>query len=211
MQLPFYRPGLAALIATSLAVALTLALTVGAQAQVASLAGPDETPAPEEVAAAVAYEDRDEAMLAYAQCMRDNGIEVDDPVIGSDGRGRIFGGGPGTDGPAFDFGSEDFLSASEACAPILEAARPEIDPEAEQERLEQQLQLAQCIRDNGYPEYPDPAIGTGGRLERAGFGEMDDIGIDFRSEEFRQILDSCRDELGFEQPGFGPGRGLGGS
>lgn len=199
-----------ALIATPLAATLVLAMTVSAAAQVATLTGPDETQAPGEVEAAILLEDRDEAMLAFAQCMRDHGIDMDDPVVDSSGRGRIFGGGPGTDGPAFDLGSEEFMTASKACAPILEAARPEIDPEAEQERLEQQLQLAQCIRDSGYPEYPDPAIGTDGRLERVGGRGVDDIGIDLRSEAFREVMDVCRDRLGIEQAGFGPGRGPGG-
>ena len=46
------------------------------------------------------------------------------------------------------------------------------------ERLEEQLLLAQCIRDNGFEQYPDPAIGTDGRLERLRGQEFNDLGID---------------------------------
>jgi hypothetical protein len=199
--------------ATPMAVALTLALAVTASAQVASLVGPDETPEPDSATSdTLLYEDREEAMLAYAQCMRDNGIDMDDPGAGAPGGMRMFfGGGPGGEA-GFDRFSEEFQAAQAACGPILEAARPEIDPQAEQERLEEQLALAQCIRDNGYPEYPDPVIGTDGRLQRSGGQDMQALGIDRRSAEFRELLSDCRDQLGMEDlPGGGAGFGRGGN
>ena len=205
------RPALAA---APFAVVLTLAMTVGAAAQVASLASPDESPDPETTEAVVEFEDRGEAMLEFAQCLRDNGIDVDDPQDGAGGMRAIIGSGPGSDGPTVDRRSEEFMAASDACSMYLEAARPEIDPEAEQERLEEQLALAQCIRDNGYPEYPDPAIGADGRLERAGGRDMQTIGIDRRSPDFQEVIGACRDGLGLEQGRFGlggPGAGDGGN
>ncbi len=199
-----------ALAATPIAVALTLAMTVGAAAQVATLTGPDETPDPEATEAVIEFEDPNEAILAYAQCLRDNGIDVDDPQAGTAGARAILGGGPGSDGPTIDRRAEEFVSANEACAPILEASRPEIDPAAEQERLEEQLQLAQCIRDQGYEEYPDPAIGSDGRLERVRGQAFAEIGIDPRSPEFQEVIGECRSEIGLEDgPGFGGG-GFGG-
>jgi hypothetical protein len=207
----FRRPALAA---APVAAALSLALTVGTAAQVASLVGPEETPAPEQAETIIEYADRDEALLAYAQCMRDNGIDMDDPDT-SGGRPGFFRGGAGDgDGGELDFLSEDFQAAQEACGDTLAAARPEVDPEAEQERLEEQLQLAQCIRDSGYPEYPDPAIGTDGRLERTRGQGFADIGIDPRSPEFQEVMGTCRDQLGMDESGFGPGglgRGPGGN
>ena len=199
-----------ALGATPIAVALTLALAVGASAQVASLTSPDDSPDPETPGAMLDFEDQDEAILAYADCLRENGIEVDDPQAGATGARAIFGGGPESDGPTIDRQSEEFLAANEACGVILEASRPEIDPEAEQERLEGQLALAQCIRDNGYEQYPDPAIGSDGRLERVRGQGFDDLGIDRRSPEFQEAIGECRDEIGLEGgPGFGGG-GFGG-
>lgn len=205
------RPALAA---TPLAAALILAMTVGASAQVASLVSPDESPEPETAETVLEFEDQTEAMLAYAECLRDNGIDVDDPQAGVGGLRAVLGGGPESDGPSVDRRSEEFQAANEACSVYLEASRPEIDPEAEQERLEEQLQLAQCIRDSGYPEYPDPAIGTDGRLERTRGRDSVDIGIDPRSPEFREVISACRDELGMEAGGLGPGgigRGTGGN
>jgi hypothetical protein len=196
------RPTLSAVPA---ALALTLSLAVGVSAQVASLASPDETETPEEAVDTILLEDREEALLAYAECMRDNGIDMDDPMLNEAGSGRVLGLGGGQ--RQVDRFGEDFRVAQEACVSYLEAARPDIDPEAEQERLEEQLLLAQCIRDAGYPEYPDPAIGTDGRLQRVRGDAMQDIGIDRRSPEFQAVMGDCRDEIGIE--GFGPG-GAGG-
>ncbi|MEX1295225.1 MAG: hypothetical protein AB1Z67_03540 [Candidatus Limnocylindrales bacterium] len=205
----------AALGATPLAVTLTLALAVGASAQVATLVGPDETPEPEAAEAAPEFEDQNEALLAFAQCMRDNGIEMDDPQVGSGpGLRGVLGGGPNSTEDGLDRRSEEFQIAQEACSVYLEASRPELDPTAEQERLEQQLALAQCIRDQGFEEYPDPAIGSDGRLERVRGQAMAEMGIDRRAPEFQAAIGICRDELGFEDIrgfGGGPGAGDGGS
>lgn len=198
--------------ATPVAVALTLALAVGASAQVATLVGPDETPEPEAAEAVLQFDDQNEALLAFAQCMRDNGIDMDDPQAGAGGPGLrgFFGGGPDADADGVDRLSEEFRAAQEACDLYLEASRPELDPEAEAERLEEQLQLAQCIRDQGFEEYPDPGIGADGSLQRLRGQEMGELGIDRRSPEFQAAITACREELGLEG-GPGLGRGIGGN
>jgi len=194
------------LTAAPLALAMTLAFSIGASAQVASLVSPEESPVPDaETSDVIEFADRDDALLAFAQCMRDNGIDMDDPVAGQ--RGRILGGGPGG-GAGLDRLSDEFQMATEACGSILEAARPDIDPAAEQERLEEELAFAQCFRDSGYPDYPDPAVDTDGRLQRGG-QQFAELGIDRRSEEFQSTRAACADELGIEQTGRGPGGGIG--
>jgi hypothetical protein len=192
-----------------IALALTLVVTTGASAQVASLVGPDETPEPDAAEMVLEFDDLNEALLAFAQCMRDNGVDMDDPQVGERGGRGFFGGGPGGADDGIDRFSEGFQAAQQACQGILAASRPEIDPEAEQERLEEQLALAQCIREHGYEDYPDPAIGIDGSLERVRGLEMSEIGIDRRSAEFQEVIGACRDELGLEQgPGFGPGAAI---
>jgi hypothetical protein len=192
-----------------LALGLTLAMTVGASAQVATLVSPDESPEPDAAEQVLAFEDMNEAMLAYAQCLRDQGIEVDDPQAGAAGMRAVLGGGPDSPGGGIDRRSEEFLAANQSCDHILEASRPEVDPAAVQEQLETQLALAQCIRDQGFTAYPDPAVGTDGRLERVRGQEMTELGIDRRSPEFQEAIATCRDQMGIEGggPGFG---GLGG-
>lgn len=192
--------------ATALATALSLALSTSASAQVATLVGPEDTPAPQMVEAApLGPADREDALLAFAQCMRDNGADMDDPQVGDRGRGGFIRG----EGPrALDELDETWLSAQQACSPILEAARPELDPAAEQERLEQQLALASCLRERGFPDYPDPSVDDGGRLQRGGGGLLE-LDIDPRSEEFQAARLACADALGFEDvgPGLRPGPG----
>jgi hypothetical protein len=196
------------LAAAPIALALTLSVAIGATAQVATLSSPDETPAPDAAAVTeLEFADREEALLAFVQCLRDNGLDVDDPVAGEGGGGRrILGDGPGGSGD-LDPQSEEFQTAQVTCGPILEAARPDFDPVVEQERLESELLLAQCLRDNGYPEYPDPALDNDGRLQRGGQG-FQTLGIDRRSEGFQNARGTCADDLGVEQ--FGPGGGPGG-
>jgi hypothetical protein len=205
------------LLTIPIALALTLALAAAASAQVATLVDPDESPPPENESAGTVpvFDDREEALLAFAQCMRDNGIDMDDPQVGGLGQRGFFGGGPGGNGGDIDPRSEEFRTAQQACDVYLEASRPEIDPEMQQELLEQQLLLAQCIRENGYPEYPDPTVDADGRFQRAGRMPFDELGIDFRSEAFQEVMTTCRDQNGLEGGpgfggGFGPGPGAGG-
>ena len=192
-----------ALAAMPIAVALTLALTVGAAAQVATLASPDETPSrtPETTEAVLEFEDRERghswrspsACVTTASTWMIPGLRHGGGDAPSLGRG----GGQRRIRPSIVARRSSWWPR--ACGAILEASRPEIDPEAEQERLEEQLQLAQCIRDNGYPEYPDPAIGSDGRLER-----VRRPGLRTRSGSIparrssRRSSASCRYEIGLE-------------
>ena len=59
----------------------------------------------------VTQEERQEAMLAFAQCMRDHGIDMPDPQFNEDG-GATLQGGPGG---AIDPDDPDFQAAEEAC------------------------------------------------------------------------------------------------
>ena len=67
-------------------------------------------------------------ILEFAQCMRDNGYDMDDPDFsafapggGGDGQGPGAGGGPFGD---IDFDDPDFQAAQEACADILAGFGP---------------------------------------------------------------------------------------
>ena len=85
----------------------------------------------------------------------------------------------------------------EACGDILEAMRPDLDPAEEAERAEDQLALAQCMRDLGW-DFPDPETGTG-------FGRrMLDSGLDFADPAFGEDITTCQSDLGLEGPP-GPG------
>jgi len=58
-------------------------------------------------------------MLAFAQCMRDHGVDMPDPVFSEDGGMSIFG--PGEEGTAIEIDPNDttFQEAQEACNEIF--------------------------------------------------------------------------------------------
>jgi hypothetical protein len=61
--------------------------------------------------------DSQEALLAYASCMRDNGVDMEDPTFDADG--NMTGGGFGPDS-GIDPRSDEFQTAQEACGDLIE-------------------------------------------------------------------------------------------
>jgi hypothetical protein len=108
--------------------------------------------------------DREEALLDFAECMREHGIDMPDPQISEDGSGGILI--QQEEGSGMDPESEEFQEAQAACESILEDAEGDIqlDPEQEAEMREQLLEFAQCMRDHGI-DMPDPVFGEDGRVE----------------------------------------------
>jgi hypothetical protein len=193
-----------------LGLALVLAACGGSTeaAGVASLASAEPGAATAEPSGAPV--DFQDALLEFTQCLRDQGLDVDDPQFGTGG-GPQFGGGGGAGGGLFggaDPNDPGVRAAQEACAPLLEGVQGQFDPEAQAERQAQQLALAQCMRDEGI-DWPDPQIGTGAG---GGFGGNFRTEVDFQSPEVQAALEVCRTEVGFEGPGGfgGPGGGPGG-
>jgi hypothetical protein len=141
-----------------------------------------------------------DALLDFAECMREHGIDMDDPQIG-DGGMVIIRGGPGRDGgdgPPSEAEQEEMEAADEACGPILEEARgsmPEIDPEQEAELQEQALEFAECMREHGI-DMPDPVFDEdGGMTQRVGDGEG--AALDPTDEDFQEAAEECGRDGGF--------------
>lgn len=97
-----------------------------------------------------------EKALKFAQCMRDNGVPMEDPDVSSGGAGggmsvRI--GGEGID-------ETKLQAAMQACreySPMGDGGRTQVDPQLE----ENMRKFAQCMRDHGVENFPDA---DGGRL-----------------------------------------------
>lgn len=170
------------------------------------VAAGDEAGQPAEEAETETEITQEEALLAFAQCMRENGADMEDPTVDADGNlvfGRFGGQEPGQ---VSDEDREARGAAREACSAELEGAAlgfREVDQTALQDNL---LAFAQCMRDNGYEEMEDPdftAFGAGGEGGGGPFGD-----IDASDPEFNAAQDACSDIIA----GFGPGggRGLGG-
>lgn len=116
--------------------------------------------------------DNDDAALAYAQCMRANGYaEFPDPTPGEGMRFLIT---PGS--------AARFEKAAGACRDLApEGMRDEdISPEA----LDALLKLAQCVRENGVPNFPDPTPKGGFELRGISDGPDD--------PKLRAAMDTCR-------------------
>jgi hypothetical protein len=132
-----------------------------------------------------------EAMLDFAKCMREHGVNMPDPQPGE--RGGIKIAGP-------DFGADKATMnrAEEACRKILERVRPpELSAEQEQEFKDRALEFARCMREQGI-DMPDPTFGQGGRItQRIEGGPGKGLGPD--NPRFRAAMEECEEY----QPKFG--------
>lgn len=146
--------------------------------------------------------DAEEALLDLTQCIRDQGIDIADPTVDSDGNPQLARPGSGENGPP-----EGFREAIQICAQYLEGVtlgRQGQDLDALQDTL---VEYAACMRSNGY-EMDDPDFsnlgqpGEGGGPGQGG-GVLGDI--DREDPEFVDANEQCEDILA----GFGP-RGGGG-
>lgn len=149
--------------------------------------------------------DREEALLEYAQCMRDNGIDMPDPQSGEEGGVAIVIGEEGEEPPSSDEMAEmdeKMAAAEEACGDLLENAQGtiEVDPEQQAEMREQMLNFAQCMRDHGI-DYPDPVFEDNGRVTNK---MTPTPGVD--DEKMQAAQDECADSTGMPARGpAGPG------
>ena len=132
-------------------------------------------------------EDREDALLEFAACMRDNGVDMPDPQFGLDGRanmGTLFG--------ELDQNDAEVRAATEACDAYLPSSLAD-DPVLQAERQEVLLQFAQCMRDNGV-EMDDPVAGGG-----PGRGPM--ATLDQNDPTVAAGLEVCRPLLGTQGGG----------
>jgi len=124
---------------------------------------------------AASAEGPEQAALAYARCMRDNGVP-NFPDPDADGRFRGLGHEQ-QDNPKF-------RAAQEACRDLAPGGEHEKfgDPAF----VEQARTFAQCIRDNGVPDFPDPD--AEGRSRGVGHEQQD-------NPKFRAAQEACRQKL----------------
>ncbi|MGC4876884.1 hypothetical protein ACLQ26_11580 [Micromonospora sp. DT43] len=112
--------------------------------------------------------------LAFARCMRENGVDMPDPEPGAR--------------PNFRFGADvdqqKVQAAMEKCQDKLPngGQGPQLNPE----QAEQMRALAKCMRENGVPDFPDPD--AEGRL-RVGTG---DNAINIGDPALRAAMEKCR-------------------
>ena len=120
--------------------------------------------------------DTQDALLKYAACMRENGIDMADPTFDADGNPTGGGFGPGS---GIDPRSDEFQKAQTACGDLLQGVqfggrgRNGVDREAIQNSLND---FTACLRDEGL-DVDDitfgPRGGNGGTGANANGGATD--------------------------------------
>lgn len=191
---------------------------------VASLADSSTTSAAQ--SAAGDKKTTEEQTLAWVQCMREQGLDIADPQVDSDGNLVLGGPRPGGTGgtttgssgaPRFD--RDAFSKATEKCGnpPQTAGGFSQQDRQAVQDSL---LKMAQCLRDAGF-DVADPDFssqGPGGAptsnsssgtatQARGPFGDLD-----MNDAKVQAAFTSCQSKLGTTFPGGrGPAGGGGNS
>jgi hypothetical protein len=125
--------------------------------------------------AAAVSSDPQERMRQFTQCMRDNGIDMQDAQIGDNGGFSVqVGPSPGAapaDGQPGKEDMEKMHKAMEACQQYApnggELGKP--DPQM-QEKLRE---FAKCMRDNGVENFPDPSEEGGISIQGEGLNPDD--------------------------------------
>jgi hypothetical protein len=120
--------------------------------------------------------DKQERGRQFAQCLRDHGVDVPDP---DEDKALVRDGA--------DVDKHRLQAATEACrafAPADEAKTHELTPA----ELEQLRQFAQCLRDHGVPDWPDPE-------PDGGFGDDPAVVQAKNSPHMRAAMETCQSLL----------------
>ena len=151
--------------------------------------------------------DAEEAMMALAACLREQGLDIEDPTVDADGNVQFgaFRGG-GEDGePVAD--REEMRAAMEVCQTELDGValgfggRQDLDQTEMQDTM---LEWAACMRDNGY-DVADPDLSSLGGEPGAGDGGGGPFAdIDPDDPDFIAAQEACGDIFGgLPVPGAG--------
>jgi hypothetical protein len=93
-------------------------------------------------------------MMEFTECLRNEGLEIIDPVVDSDGNVQK---------PELVEGSnvskEEWIVAFEVCGEIIENITFEKEEDDRSEQVDQYLALASCLRDEGF-DVDDPTAET---------------------------------------------------
>jgi hypothetical protein len=138
--------------------------------------------------------DTEQALLDFAQCMRDNGVpSFPDPVAQPDGSFRLQRPA-GVSPTALDEALKSCQSEAQAAGIDSGSAAPDTDAQ------DQLLRLSRCMRANGIPEFPDPKPGSD--LITGLHGLFSNF--DLESPRVQRALQGCQTIL---NELFGPGHG----
>jgi hypothetical protein len=120
-----------------------------------------------------------QAMLDFARCMRQHGVDAPDPKF--DGGGARMQVNSGRDQPP-----EELKAAEQACAKYQKQIKPPAVPKEEQAELKQQaLANARCMREHGI-DMPDPQFGPNGEIQQRIGGKIKPT-----DQKFQAAMKAC--------------------
>ncbi len=136
-------------------------------------------------AAASPSDDYSQQLLAYSQCMRSHGFpNFPDPEV-SGGQVRL----PNLSGTGIDPKTDAFRSADTACQSLMPTPPPQARQPMSPVDQAKWLAFAQCVRDHGVANFPDPDFSNGGPKPMFDFNGT---GIDGRSTTVQAAQNACR-------------------
>lgn len=152
--------------------------------------------------------DPEAAMDAFAQCMRDHGVDIHVSSAGEGGGGGngtiVSGTAEGKPGGGTDKSKADLDAADKACAPLLprgglNGPGATMDPEMQQKLLD----FSKCMRDHGI-DMPDPQFSNGGATVQIGGPDDNGSKIDPTSQAYKDAQTACESLLPAKGAGEGP-------
>jgi hypothetical protein len=138
--------------------------------------------------------DREQALLDFARCMRDNGVPIKDPQVDSQGNLRL------QPGQVDNVDQATLERARAACQEHLEGVTQGFTPEDRTRLQDSLVKYASCMRQNGY-DMPDPDFSQGQGAVRGFFGSLDQD-----DPAYKKAHEACQQHLAQLQGG-GPGAG----
>lgn len=130
-----------------------------------------------------ASHDPDSAALAWAKCMRENGVDIPDPKPQDDGEGGNVALAPGLGGPMPGVDEQAFAAAKKACAEHAEEMGGVDAGGFTEEDKQRMVDFARCMREQGV-DMPDPDFDNSD-------GEMG-VEIDPNDPKFQAALKVCK-------------------
>lgn len=159
---------------------------------VATLDDPASSASPDGSAAPSASISPQDAMLAFAKCMREHGVDMPDPVVSADGGMTVSIGAEG--GKPID--KTTMEAANEACKDLMPGPMGGGPSQMTPEQQDAMLAFAKCMRDHGV-NMPDPDFTSGGGAIQIG-GDS----IAFDSPTFKAANEACRSIMTDAMPGI---------
>ncbi len=134
-----------------------------------------------------------EATAQYAQCLRDEGVEIDDIPLDAHGRPML-----DVINTQIDYSDPEAIAAVSACAGILSDGALDLgyDDDYREQVVGQLAAFSRCLRARGVEEFPDPVpgfIGIGSPYPAAE--------IPYEDPDLPGAVDACEETVFGDYPG----------